>query len=505
MREQRDATVALSSALPGIVRRSFPRYLPSQRWFGDKARTISETELRASFAIPGANVAAIAIIDVRFASGPSSGYVVAVGVVDGDTLPATPIPNHEDTDLPAQLVDGFALASVREWFMQTLIAGQDVPVAGGVVSVDMLPEVRQAILSAAGEPSRVLAIDQSNTALAFGFQAITKVLRRLQPGVNPDVELTRFLTAKTDFTNIPAYLGSLTFTPDDGEPCVLAVTQRFVENEGNGWSYALEALRRSIEAGSTGALQAEARATGRRLGEITAAMHLALASDPWTPAVAPEPIKPEDIRRWSDDYLSMLERIVDGVKRARPGLHGDMADLADSFLAIVPGLRGRAHGFDRLLGRAKTRVHGDYHLGQTLRTLDGDFVVLDFEGEPQRSLEERRRKTSPLKDVAGMLRSFSYARGTAGSWLSRATGLLASDLVMWERAIRAAFLDAYIAAVRAGGGGFLPASVDDTRAAIAAWELDKAAYEVFYELNNRPDWLWIPLAAMIKQGEPEHP
>jgi maltose alpha-D-glucosyltransferase/alpha-amylase len=137
-----------------------------------------------------------------------------------------------------------------------------------------------------------------------------------------------------------------------------------------------------------------------------------------------------------------------------------------------------------------------------LRTREDDFVILDFEGEPQRTIEERRRKTSPLKDVAGMLRSFGYARGTATAWLSEDQGTLHSDLIAWERQIRATFLAAYAERVSAGGGAFLPESTDDLRAAVAAWELDKATYEVLYELNNRPDWLWIPLSAMIKHGSP---
>jgi maltose alpha-D-glucosyltransferase/alpha-amylase len=177
--------------------------------------------------------------------------------------------------------------------------------------------------------------------------------------------------------------------------------------------------------------------------------------------------------------------------------------MADAFLAIAPGLESRASGFDRLIGRAKTRVHGDYHLGQTLRTQGGNFIVLDFEGEPQRSIEERRRKTSPLKDVAGMLRSFSYARGTSTPWLSPGSVVLHADLVNWERGIRDAFLATYISTVADGGGSFLPESAEDMSTALSAWELDKAAYEVLYELNNRPDWLWIPLAAMIKYGAPD--
>src|SRR5262249_49663288 len=153
-----------------------------------------------------------------------------------------------------------------------------------------------------------------------------------------------------------------------------------------------------------------------------------------------------------------------------------MHDLIDAFLSLAPRLSERASGFECLVGRSKIRVHGDYHLGQTLRTIDGDFVILDFEGEPQRAIEERRAKTSPLKDVAGMLRSFGYARGAAereSSNLDRPSETVRASVIAWERSARSAFVDSYVAESRRGGAGYLPTSDDDVRLALDAWELDK--------------------------------
>jgi maltose alpha-D-glucosyltransferase/alpha-amylase len=180
---------------------------------------------------------------------------------------------------------------------------------------------------------------------------------------------------------------------------------------------------------------------------------------------------------------------------------GSTADLISTLIALADRLPSRSVGFERLVGALKTRVHGDYHLGQTLRTTSGDFVILDFEGEPQRPIAERRAKTSPLKDVAGMLRSFGYARGAAErDAFARGDDResLRADLVAWERSARRAFLASYVVTSRRGGARYLPSSDDDLRQAVAAWELDKALYEVNYELNNRPDWLALPLSAVIK-------
>ena len=238
------------------------------------------------------------------------------------------------------------------------------------------------------------------------------------------------------------------------------------------------------------------------MGNVTADMHLALASDPWNPELAPEVIDADDVARWQSDYLRMLESVVEGLNEKQATFEDYTGELVRAFLGIARGLETRAQGFDRLIGRSKTRVHGDYHLGQTLLSANGEFVILDFEGEPQRSLAERRRKTSPLKDVAGMLRSFSYARGSIANTLDPGQVQESAALVAWERAVRASFLHAYRRPPGRAGARFIPESPSDFEEALAAWELDKAVYEVLYELNNRPGWLWIPLTGMLKLGEP---
>lgn len=496
-------SAAFLALIPDFVRDRLPAYLPQHRWFGDKARSISGVSLATLLPIDGLPFpTALAVIEVAFTGGAPARYVVSLSLVDGNEPATGVIAAVEVNGRPGWVVDGLVRPEVRGWLLSLFLQRGDIPVPGGTLDVDTLPTGSATLSGLVDAPNRVLGVDQSNTAIVYGFVALVKVFRRLQPGTNPDVELTRFLTARTSFTRIPAYFGSLSFVPEHGEPIVLAVAQQFVESTGNGWEFVLGTLAAAIDQADAADLEANARTIGRQLGGLTAEMHLALASDPWTAAVAPEAIRAVDVSRWRDDYVAMLDRIVRDVREAMGRLDAESRELAVAFLAIADGLRDRAHGFDRLIGRAKTRVHGDYHLGQTLRTMDDDFVVLDFEGEPQRPMEERRRKTSPLKDVAGMLRSFGYARGTAARRLSADSRLLPSDLVAWERTVRTAFLETYEGKVRSVGGSFLPVSAADTRAALSSWELDKAAYEVLYELNNRPDWLWIPLSAMIKHGQP---
>lgn len=482
---------------------ALPAYLPSRRWFGDKARQISAVDVVATFPIDDLGMpAAFSVVEVAFIIGQPARYVLPIVVVPASGTVIESISSIEFEDSQGYICDALLEPGFRTWLLQTLIDGSELRAGTGRLHVDLLGDAPAVLAALRDAPSRVLGVEQSNSSIVYGSGAFIKLFRRLQPGVNPDAELTRFLTAKSNFGNVPRYLGAITYESAGGEPTVVAVAQAFVDATADGWSFVLEVLRSHLNDDDARALIEESRAVARRLGEVTAGMHLALAADPWTPDLAAEPIRAEDAERWSNDYLAMLDAVAAGVARAATDLDTRTAELAAAFLDLVPGLRKRVAGFGQLIGRAKSRVHGDYHLGQTLRTAKGDFMVIDFEGEPQRAIVERRRKTSPLKDVAGMLRSFGYARGTAQSWLTEGTGLLPSDLVAWERTMKHVFLAAYAETARAGGATFLPRSDADLQAAIEAWELDKAVYEVQYELNNRPDWLWIPLSAMIKQGEP---
>jgi maltokinase len=318
-----------------------------------------------------------------------------------------------------------------------------------------------------GASPRRLSVEQSNTSVVFGDALILKHFRHLHVGANPDIEITRFLTDHTDFRHTPRLCGSLEYHDAEGVWAV-AITQELVKDARDGWQFLLDRL-----AAGDAALGAIAR-----LGRITAALHRALASAIGVGSeLAPEPITAADVTAWT----ASVQRQLDAAAAALGGrLPDGVSDRID------------AAGLGGLVDLVKLRHHGDFHLGQTLAVRHGeDWRIIDFEGEPLRPLADRRRKHTPLRDVAGMLRSFGYAAATAGA----ATG--------WEERARAAFLDAY--RVAAVGVTFLPASETALVRALAVLEIEKAAYEVVYEANNRPDWLPIPVRGLLNAARAHRP
>ena len=457
------------------IKQLLPAFLMAQRWYGEKASPIASIRIEDAGVTGGIQHL---IVAVASADGGSSRYYVPLLVAaDGALADATQhLEYHHWLTSMARGDDPVAFQTGRLVWEPSHVPGNGRPKIEG--------------------PARVLAVEQSNTSLRFGEAVLVKILRRLQPGVNPEIELTKFLTERTEFRNAPALLGALTYAPDDGEEVAIGVAQSFVPSISDGWTAILSDLtgiQRTPES-ARAAATTRSHQRIRQLGRRTAELHLAFSSDPSTPEMAPEAIAQTDADQWKSGFGRLLERVSTSLQHPRPGETG-LDELRHAFVVSQARLIERVAGFDRLVGIAKIRVHGDYHLGQTLLTHDDDWVLVDFEGEPRRPLRERRAKTSPLKDVAGMLRSFSYARGTAAR-AGDSTG--GADLIDWERGARAAFLDGYLSAARVGKAGFLPGDDENFRLALETWELDKAIYEIDYELNNRPDWLWLPLAAALK-------
>jgi maltokinase len=321
---------------------------------------------------------------------------------------------------------------------------------------------------------RPMGGEQSNSSLVLDDQLALKLYRRIEPGMNPELEVLRFLTERS-FGHTASLEGYISY---EGRPLesTLAIVQEFVPSEGDGWQLALDTLARE----EADWLPEHAR----RLGEVTALLHNALGSDPTDPHFAPE--EP------SSEALALLAASVD-----------EEIEQVFTSLPDIPALqqvRGRGEEVRdhlRLLtnighvGRV-IRTHGDYHLGQVLWTEAHDWLILDFEGEPARSVPERRRKTSPLRDVAGMLRSFAYAASAAK--IQRNVDPPAD----WEERCRSDFLDGYFDTADAT---LLPASRDQAERLLAVFELEKAAYELRYELHNRPDWVAIPVAGILRMLE----
>jgi maltokinase len=417
-------------------------FVSAQRWFGSKSRTLAEGRVIDSQELaPGC---VLALFQAGFAAGGDELYQLPMRLTDSGT---------PELSLADPVLAHALLAALR----------RGLPLATPAGSVEFaltgpLPDASALV------PVRAVGGEQSNSSVVFGERVILKVYRRLQDGESTELELLRFL-AGHGFEHMPRLLGWYRYA---GEPIIaaLGVLQAFVPHARDGWELALD----SFADAPPFLLRL------RRLGEVTAHMHTVLADDADDPAFRPEPFGSE----------------------AAGASEADARDVLDGLEPGGPAEAVRAHTADvverlRSLHRAGTggwaiRQHGDYHLGQVL--WDGrDWLVLDFEGEPARPLAERRRKGTPLRDVAGMLRSFAYAAETMRSHCQAPT---AGD---WEREARTAFLGGYDAEI---DQSLLPAPGVARASLLAACELEKALYELRYELNNRPDWVHVPAAGILR-------
>ena len=409
-------------------------WIAGQRWFGGKSRRIVAVTREDGVPV-----------------GPGTLWIARVRLDDGrDDRYAVPL---LEGPAPADALDdpGFCRALLDLMASQARRPGARGELVG--TRTHAFPATL-----AAGTPARRLVGEQSNTSVVFGDALIVKHFRRLAAGVNPDVEVTGFLTGRTSFRATPRLAGSLEYR-DAAGAWTLAMAQELVRDARDGWRWLLDRL-----AAGDAALGPLAT-----LGRRTAELHLALASDPVEPAFAPEPITIGDVAAWTAAVQQQLDA-------ARAALGGRLPDG-------VPA-RVDAAGLAGLVGAARLRHHGDFHLGQTLAVRDGeDFAIIDFEGEPLRPLAERRQKHTPLRDVAGLLRSLGYAAASAPAPAG------------WETAAREAFVAAYRAA--AAAAPFLPATAGALARALAVLEVEKAAYEVVYEANNRPEWVAIPVRGLV--------
>jgi maltose alpha-D-glucosyltransferase/alpha-amylase len=344
----------------------------------------------------------------------------------------------------------------------------------------------------------------SNTGVTLGSRLFIKGYRTVHAGTNPEFEVGRYLTEVAQFANCVPVAGVVEYVGNDGETTTLAMLQAYRSNQGDGWAHTLAYLERFVEDGRAtgeapapdvhGAYLALIRTLGLRTGEL----HVALAQRTGDDAFDPEPVTDGDVAAWRGSVLKEALDTLALLERSRGAMPSPTRDEARTLLVEREALLARIESAGRGGGATlKTRYHGDYHLGQVLLS-QNDFLIIDFEGEPARALEERRAKHCALRDVAGMMRSFSYARWTAIKQIDgadlRDRDRLEALLVRWERETRREFLLAYEQAV-AGSGlyGSFPAA----RGLLEMFELEKALYELRYEINNRPGWVSIPLQGIL--------
>jgi len=435
-----------------------PRWLPTRRWFGGKARAISRVAIEST--VPVLDTQQVLVVRVEYATGEPDRYAVPLGwsaTEDGVLARHGAVTIHD-----AVYHAGFraALLEAIRTRAQGAVAGEGSAWLDGVV----VPE-----------GSRVLGVEQSNTSIVYGERLFLKLFRRLQPGVNPDAEISRFLGAR-GFRHTPPFAGTLELLVG-GEATPFGLMLGVVENRGDAWSWALEQVRRYFAENAPVPLEQIAL-----LGERTAQLHLALLAG-GGPDFGPEPLTRADFEELAAGVRARLDHVFAALRRSDDPLGAEVLAHEEAARARIAALAQAP------LGAVKMRHHGDYHLGQVLAT-DADWMIIDFEGEPLRPLVERRAKRSPLRDVAGMLRSFHYAAHAA-----RPENEPIAMAEAWCEAASAAFLDRYLAVTH--GAAFLPKSSADRDALLAAFVIEKALYEIDYELNNRPAWLGIPLRGLL--------
>jgi maltose alpha-D-glucosyltransferase/alpha-amylase len=358
-------------------------------------------------------------------------------------------------------------------------------------------------------PLELPPTEGSNSTLILGDKLFIKAYRHLQQGINPEMEIGRFLTDASPYPNIVPLAGALQYHGPGETTVTLALLQGFVDNQGDAWSYTVDYLERFFEDAlhsdliNAGAVDeslhsgylVQLETLGRRTGEL----HQALARPTGDPAFEPEPITGADLTAWRKVVSQELRQNLKKLQRALSHLSDELREDAEHLLV---GKERLLEWCETRLPAAiqanKTRYHGDYHMGQVL-LVKNDFIIIDFEGEPARPLANRRIKHSPLRDVAGMLRSFNYAAEYA---LSQSTAERPLDLPQlrplaesWEEATREAFLSGYRATIK--GCSSYPADESHAEALIALFTLEKALYELRYELQNRPDWLNVPVKGLL--------
>jgi maltose alpha-D-glucosyltransferase / alpha-amylase len=527
----------LADAPPKGLEPALAGFLGRSRWFGGKGRSIKGVRVAASFPVPaGARAAVLLVLDVSYADGGGESYHVPLAFAEGP---------HADAllaDAPAAvvaklrtrggngnatsgiLVDAFRLPVFCSALLQIIERRRPTRNGSAEIKPCIVPWLRRApAFHTADLPPRLLGAEQSNTSVVFGDRFILKTFRRSAPGRNPDVEVGRFLTEKSRFANTPRVAAWLEYRTGREPPRILAALHEYAPGTRDAWEFARDEIKRffdrvlvlakdaatpSTEGSLLDLIPTEPPAAIRQvlgsgptwaelLGRRTAEMHIALSGDSENDDFAPEPYGALYQRAIYQSMRNLAQKVLRQLRRSLPDLAAEIRDAASEVLAQDRTILSCFEEFRHLnVQEVKMRHHGDFHLGQVLFT-GKDFLIIDFEGEPARLLPERLRKRSVLRDVAGMLRSFHYAVVSTLIKHSDAKVLAEADrkrleawAEIWYRYMARAFMKAYFET--AGSAPFVPKDPRERRIMLNVFLMEKALYEISYELNNRPTWLRIP-------------
>jgi maltose alpha-D-glucosyltransferase/alpha-amylase len=497
---------ALESAASILERETLPPYLQKRRWFGAKDQILQSSHIAYMARLGGERDMLLAEVEVK-TDGATSRWQLPLSISWEDESSAA---------LPSQLAlarvrrgrrmglltDAFSLPVFARQMLASLADAQRIDTPEGQIVFEPAPDKVEVLRRPADAPVMWLTAEQSNSSLIVDDAVMLKIFRHISTGEHPEAEMGRYLTAH-NFANAPALLGEVSRIGADGQRHALAVAQAFVRNQGDAWTWALNQVNRAFDATASREASAESRgddikdyhALAAVIGRQLGAMHTVLAQPTDDPAFAPRTAGREDVEAWIERAKELLSRAFDAIG-ARKDWDNEAAEAdARALLAGREALQGALRRLgERGEGSLMTRIHGDFHLGQVL-VASADAYIIDFEGEPARPLAERRGKASPLRDVAGLLRSIDYAAATALD----PKNVIASRVSPGRR-------QRLITRLREGAGkAFLGGYREATGRAskkdsglLDFFLIEKAAYEVNYEAANRPTWLAIPVGGLAR-------
>ncbi|MBL8023846.1 MAG: maltose alpha-D-glucosyltransferase [Elusimicrobia bacterium] len=511
-----------------------PAFIFRQRWFAGKGRRQMTCRITDwGELVGGESPTFFLMVTVDGMSGAPDRYAIPLAIARGEaatalvqSAPGSIVARLGSGESPALLYDAARDDAAGRAWIETIESSHKIETQKGSLRGEVTPAFAQ-VLRDTDKPFKIapLSAEQSNTSILYGERFILKIFRRLSPGINPDWEIGRHLTQNTEFKNAPRTCGMLEYVAKGEEPSTFGILHQQRENQGSGWTHALNELKRYFERVLTrsdneippeipkAVIQAKEDLppivtetigvymnAASTLGRRTAELHQALATAPeGETAFTPEPLTVQDMTSAVTEMKVMAQKSLRALEYALGRLSGDARDKAHRVLSERTRLLDRLKSPKSVnLPGGRIRCHGDYHLGQVL-WVENDFVILDFEGEPSRTLEDRRAKQSPLKDVAGMLGSIDYAVHTALAQLALDRPEIAGRMVpwamLWRNAVSLAFLKTY--RQTAEGKGFSPEEDELFDSILNLYLLDKSFYELHYEINNRPNWAYIPMEKLL--------
>jgi len=518
------------------LEQALARWLPRRRWFGDGVREVIGVRIVEAIRVTVEDEPVyLCLLQVGFTEGEPDTYFVPLGFASGHDAEgriaagaAVARVRRRDGPELGVLSDAVERPAFGRWLLENLSSRRRWRGRSGTIVTQAMKPLRDAVREDASEavvPERLDAA-QMHSSIVYADRFVLKMFRRLDDGVSPDLEIGRFLTTRTSFAHAAPVLGAVEYRRADHDPLTVGVASAFVPNVGHAWAYTVDAIDHFFEhvltsgqeiappaphpggvvtdgpmtpppviADAAGAYLDAARLLGRR----TAELHLALGSRSDDAGFVPEPFTPMYQRSLYQSLRTKAEKSLTLLSGRVRDLTPDARDNALVVLGERDRLIARLRAVtERRIGGLRIRCHGDYHLGQVLFT-GRDFVILDFEGEPTLSLDQRRMKRSPLVDVASMLRSFDYVARSSlldGRVRLEDIGTLAPWADAWSYWVRLAFFAAYREVIEPSG--FLPRNATDVRLLLECYQIEKALYEFTWELQHRPAWVSIPLRGILR-------